>query len=90
METYTVGQAIDKLEFGEVAIIVAGISSGICPLEDHDYLQTGFYFDEHDSGVLKSLGGNSMSIAKTNDIEKCSAFVIMPRDAYERIKYRTN
>lgn len=90
MEAYTVGQAIDKLEFGEVAIIVAGISSDTCPLEDHVYLQTGFYFDEDESGVLKSLDGNSMSIAKTNDNSKESKFVIMPREAYERIKYRVN
>lgn len=79
MSAYTLGQVLDEMEFGEVAVIVAGMSSGECPLENHDYLQTGVYFDEDERGVLKSLDGRMMTLSKTDDIERRSMFVIMPR-----------
>lgn len=90
MGKYTLGQVIDKLQIGEVAIKVEGAFGETCYIEGHENLMSGIYYDEYDRGILKSLEGGKLAVVKTPPDVDEDSYVIMPREAYERIIVRDN
>lgn len=86
MKTYSLGEVIDSMKFGEVAIKVAGvIEEGKLP-EDQIELELGLYYDEDDGGILKTLGEERIYITSPENDEQEYRLVIFDREVYERIK----
>lgn len=75
----TLGQVIDVMEIGEVAVKVDG------NYEDCD-VKDGVFFDEYDGGILKSIDGHIISICKAKLLnKKADYFVIMSKIAYNNM-----
>lgn len=86
MKTYTLGEVIDNMQVGEVAIKVKGkIADDYDFKEGYVELGAGLFFDENDGGILKSLRGADIAISKSNSIVENLLFVVMPRDVYEKL-----
>ena len=74
-------QVIEVMEFGEVAVKISGY-------EGNHFVNNGMYlyFDEHDHGALKNNEGARMTPAKPIVEREATRFVIMSREAYNKMK----
>ena len=91
MEALTFGQAIDILQMDEVALKVDGLYDITYYQKEkntfHHSLQIGFHFDENDGNLLKSLTNNrEISIVHNPELEEKEKYVIIKREAYEKMK----
>lgn len=84
---YTLGEVVDNMKIGEVAVKVEG-SDGIISDElrlMHTPTGSAMFFDENDGGVLKNLSnGKDVLVGKRDDV-KPYKYVIMSIEAYKKI-----
>ena len=85
MGKYTLGQVIDLLELDEVAIKVDGMFNEECHIKGSDYVKTGVYYDKYDNNIFKALDGREIYIGKEMEGMPVDQYVIMPREAYDRV-----
>lgn len=78
IELLTIYEALQKLQFGQIAIQV----SGGTPNGPYMPIGTAVYYDKDDKGALKFLhSGNDVIICRTNDDREETRWMIV--DNYE-------
>ena len=82
-KSLTLSQVLENMEFGEVAVKVGGADG-----ESGVFVENGMYiyFDEKDLGRLKNNSGRLVVPSKTWDKNMVSKYVIMSREAYNKMK----
>lgn len=85
MKKYTFGQVVDKLELGQVAIKVNGLSGKVNGSNNtEEYIETGIYFNENNNNTLSVLGGNGSLILRKSMIKGAEDYyVILDRKDYD-------
>ena len=84
------GEVIELMKYGEVAVKVSGIEGKgrLASGKKYTYISAGLaiYFDETDNGILKNIENGSIVIfsKRFEDLEK-DKFVIMEREVYQKI-----
>lgn len=88
MQNYlTLGQVIDTLQIGEVAVKVSG-ERGKASLPNHRYLADGVRFERYDYNtyILKAISGKGLKLAKTvNEDAEDDKFIIMSEEDYREM-----
>lgn len=86
MKTYTLGEVIDKLEIGQIALKVAGIENKVLTSENFGVLKFGqftLFVDENDNNIVKSLNGALPVFVKSKKESNKYRFIILDREDYE-------